>query len=141
MQRKNLFWIVLIHVLLPLFIGLVIYLLYRPQTVVSIFFMGRSSIVPKQHSNVLYRVIIDSGPDFCWSYSFTSAIFILNSIYFHAKYFFPVVLLIIIISEFIQFFLPRYFTFDWIDIGAAVAGVVLSYFIIKNRLCLENSNG
>jgi hypothetical protein len=39
--------------------------------------------------------------------------------------------MIIVASEIVQILFPRHFTFDWIDVGAAIAAVALSYFVVK----------
>lgn len=48
-----------------------------------------------------------------------------------SNYFFLVVLAIISATEMIQVAFPDKFTFDWADLGAAIAGSVLSYIANK----------
>src|SRR6266496_1237850 len=127
LSRKKLFGVIFFNVFLPLFIGLIIYLFYRPDLFPSISFSGHSTV----NKIPLFQLLISSGPDFCWSYSFASALFILNFIFFRSKLLFYIAVTIIVLAEGVQFFLAPYFTFDWVDMIAAIIAIALSYLILK----------
>jgi len=57
-----------------------------------------------------------------------------NFIFFKSKLFTYLIVILIITSEMVQIFFPRHFTFDWIDVGAAILAVALSYLTLKNQL-------
>ena len=79
------------------------------------------------------RLLVNSGPDFCWYYSFASSLFIINFILFRSKLLIWMTVIIIVASEIIQILLPRHFTFDWRDVGAAIIALVLSYCVVKKN--------
>ena len=132
MNRRKLFWIVFFNVFLPLVIGLSVYLIYKPGL-----FPLLSNIphnVALSNKNFFIKLLVNTGADFCWSYSFASALFIINFLLFRSKLLFYATVLIIILSEVIQIFLPHYFTFDWIDMFVGIMAVGLSYLVIKSKL-------
>ena len=141
MKGQKLFWIIFLTVFLPLFVGLIIYLLYKPKLIPLFSFPNSAAALSGK--NLFTKLMVNSGPDFCWSYSFASALFITNFIFFRSKLFTYATVILIILAELIQIFLPRYFTFDWMDLGAAVIAVFISYLILKNRFLwlLKRQNG
>ena len=132
MNRRKLLLIILLHVFLPLLIGLSIYLLYKPALFPSMSISGYDAAL--YHKNFFIKLLVNSGPDFCWSYSFASALFITNFILFKNKLLVYVTVFVIILAEVIQFFLPSHFTFDRIDLFVAIMAVILSYYVIKLSL-------
>ncbi len=129
--KKKLFWIVFLNVFLPLLIGLIIYLFYRPKLFPSISILGHKEALTNK--SFLLKLLVNSGPDFCWSYSFASALFITNFIFFRNKLLLYITVIIIVWGEVIQIFLSRYFTFDWTDMVAAIMALALSWLILKNQ--------
>jgi hypothetical protein len=130
-KRKKLLSIIFFNCLLPLLIGFSIYLLFRPNLFPSISFFYRKQGL--KAGNFFLRLLVNNGPDFCWYYSFASALLIVNFIFFKSKLFTYLTVMLIVSSEMVQIFLPRHFTFDWIDVGAAMVAVTLSYLTLKNR--------
>jgi hypothetical protein len=123
---------VLLHVLLPLLIGFFIYFFFRPDVAFIQWFSKREPLIPLNQLNKVQELFVFSGPDFCWSYSLSSALFIgekwqVSSI----RYFAFIVLLLVIGAELIQLLLTSAFTPDWIDVLAALSAFILSYFLIR----------
>ena len=123
---------VLFHVLLPLLIGFFIYFFFRPGVAFVEWFSKKEPLIPFSQLNKLHELLVFTGPDFCWSYSLSSALFIGerwqgSSI----RYFSFIVLLLVIGSELIQFLLTSVFTPDWIDLLAALSAFILSYLLIR----------
>ena len=81
----------------------------------------------------MLRLLVNNGPDFCWYYSFASSLHIVNFIFFKSKLFLYLTVIVIVASEMVQIFLSQHFTFDWIDVGAAIIAVGLSYLALKNQ--------
>lgn len=125
--------LVFVHVLLPLIAGAIIYLLLRQDTFLhQLFFSGSGSKAIAISKNLVTDIFVYNLPDFCWCYSFASALFIWerwqgNKI----KFFSVVVLSVLVIGELIQIFLSSFFTFDWGDIVAAIIAFGLSYYQIS----------
>ena len=132
---KSLFFKILLHVFLPLLSGFIIYVFYRPNVWISRYLNWTfNEQINAESYPVITRWIIYSGPDFCWAYSFTSAIFILNHLYIRMsqRFMFAFVLVILMVSEIIQLFLKPYFTFSMSDLITVIAGCIFSIMSIKN---------
>ena len=125
---------VLLHIFLPLLVGLLLYLLYRPDVWIA----SQFGIKPIPHSatsgySLLEKWIIFSGPDLCWAYSFASAIFILNHFFRFSSHglVFNAVLVFVGASELIQLFSKPTFTFSFSDLVTVIAGCCLSAYLNK----------
>ena len=71
-------------------------------------------------------------PDFCWSYSFTSATLIWGKFYQIRLKLLPLLILCtLIICEAAQVMFKSYFTFDWFDMIVAILAFILSMAKIK----------
>jgi hypothetical protein len=105
----------LLHVVLPLLIGLLIYLFYRPNVWIAPQF-GFKELPYSEIStySIFKKWVIFSGPDLCWAYSFASAIFILNHLFKYSSHSFVLILVLIIVgaSELIQLFLQPDFNYS-----------------------------
>ncbi len=78
-------------------------------------------------------------PDLLWAYSLTAALMLRKSgTGTISTSYFILILTIVSASEIIQIAFPDKFTFDWSDLGAAIAGSMLSY--IANNLSFEKKN-
>jgi hypothetical protein len=122
---------ILFYVLLPLVAGFLIYFFFRPSYWFVQWFEKREPLIDINSANLLQKIIIFSGPDFCWAFSICSALFIWQKSQGRPnKYFIILIFLLVALSELIQFLFSRGFTFDWIDFIAALAGLWLSYFLI-----------
>jgi hypothetical protein len=131
MIRKGDIFKVLLHVALPLLIGVVIYLNGRQDTWLNrhLSFLPFFFIHP-HFDNIWHRLLVYNLPDFCWDYSFTSALFLWERKALANNKYFPVmILLILLISEAIQIFMPAAFTFDWLDMLAAVLAFSMSWLL------------
>jgi hypothetical protein len=122
---------ILLHVVLPLLIGFLIYFFFRPGYWFVELFGKREPITDLTGLDTYQQVLIFSLPDACWSYSFCSTLFIWgNWAGFEKKYFPFLIFLLVILSELIQLFIKSTFTFDWPDLVAAIGGFGLSYFLV-----------
>ena len=125
---------VLLHVFLPLLIGLIIYLFYRPNVwLTKQLNINADSYAEISNYSLFKKWMIFSGPDLCWAYSFASAIFILNHlIKFTSHHFiFIVVLIIVAASELIQLFLKPNFTFSFSDFVTVIIACCLTAYLNK----------
>jgi hypothetical protein len=124
---------IILHIILPLVIGLVIYMIVRPDNWIV------QQLFPENHSGKglvsptspwYARWIAYSGSDFCWSYSFASALFFWKKAdgSIHWK-FVVIVLMLVCFFELIQFLFPGQFTFDAVDLAAAFCAVLLSWLL------------
>jgi len=133
-MKRRLIIRVLVHVILPLLIGFLIYLFYRPNVwITKQFGAGSISYAEIATYSPLKKWIIFSGPDLCWAYSFASAIFILNHLikFTSHRFLFIVVLAIVAASELIQLFLKPNFTFSFSDLITVIAACSLSAYLNK----------
>lgn len=116
-----------LHVALPLIIGTAFYFFrsYPPIFVPTIY---------RWHPQEWWqKLLLYSGPDFCWAYSLTFAMLcwaMSNSISINVTAF--AALAIIVLSEYLQVGSGR-FTFDYVDLAAAICAVLLSTIFIKKR--------
>ena len=125
---------VFLHVILPLLAGFFIFFFFRPDVILVQFFSKREPLIPFDQLTKLQEWLLFSGPDFCWAYSLSSALFIWEKWQGKPIRFFPfVVLLFIIGSELIQFLLTSAFTPDWVDVLAALLAFSLSYFFVRKN--------
>ena len=110
----------------------IIYFFFRPDVVFVQWFSKREPLVPLSQLNKLQQLFIYSGPDFCWSYSLSSALFVWERWQGSwIRFFSLIVLLLILGSELIQFLLTSAFTPDWMDVLAALSAFILSYLLIR----------
>ena len=133
-RGRSLFFKILIHVFLPLLIGVFIYVFYRPNVWITRFLNWTfNEQLNTENDAVITRWMIYSGPDFCWAYSFASAIFILNHLYKFSShgFVFIIVLLLTGASEIIQFFFTSHFTFSIPDLIFIVLACILSAILNK----------
>jgi hypothetical protein len=125
---------IILHVILPLVAGFLIYILTRPLPLLNILNNGPAvdnfAIENIKYAHWFTRIIILTGPDFLWSYSFASALFIWKS--YSGKISFSFLILvagIMAFSELIQLAFLQWFTFDIADLLAAILATGLSYFL------------
>jgi hypothetical protein len=124
---------IFLHVILPVIAGVMIYVLFRKDT----WFHHQllKAISPKAvfSKGIFTDIIAFNLPDFCWSYSLASALFIWEKwLHTRIRFFTAFVLLLLLVAELIQYFFAPQFTFDWLDLVAAVLAFFLSY--LTNRL-------
>lgn len=124
----------IINVFLPLLIGAMIYIFYRPNVwFIKILHIDHFYIHQQMQISFFKKLIIYSGPDFCWAYSFTSAILIGNTLFRFGsfKQLSIFIFSFLILTECLQLFLKRMFTFSIEDLFAVILAFSLSYFIIR----------
>jgi len=126
---KSLLRQMIFHVLLPLIFGIVIYFLFRKDTWFHQYFFSVQMKFPLiEPQNTAGKIMAFNLPDFCWSYSFASALFLWKRWMGSKWVVFPVLVLsLLLVAEFIQLYFSHWFTFDWADIFAALLAYVLSY--------------
>jgi hypothetical protein len=118
------------HIILPLAAGVAIYIFFRQNT-----WFHYHLLPPGFHPLVLPRTPLNDAfifnvPDFCWAYSLASSLFYWGRIDRVRNRFFPVfVLLLIVTAESVQYFLSSRFTFDWMDLTAAILAFLLSFLL------------
>lgn len=128
-NSKKYFYKILLHIIFPLIVGTVIYISGRHNTALNkyleLFAFHNYRSTSKTWWN---KILIYNIPDFCWDYSLASALFLWREMnLIKIKYFGVIVLSLLLATEGVQFFLPHFFTFDWLDMIAAIAAFFLSY--------------
>ena len=124
----------LLHTLFPLIIGFLIYFFFRPNVWFVQFLWNKEAMISLTEMNGGQKLLIFSGPDFCWAYSLSSALFIWEKWQGSAIRYFPLVVLLLVVgAELIQFVLTSFFTPDWMDIFAALSAFILSYLLIRRQ--------
>jgi hypothetical protein len=120
-----------LHTILPLIIGLVIYIIARRDTwLVQKLLPFRFSFIENSRglsTGWLAKFVVYSGPDFCWNYSITSALLYWK--YYSAvknPYFPAIIFILVFMQEFVQLLLSAHFTFDIWDVVAAGSAFLLS---------------
>ena len=81
------------------------------------------NVAPYTVSNKFLQLFLNLFPDFCWAYSFTSSIVIVNARYFNSNYLLLLVAaFFVIFQEFVQLLMPRYFTLTgWMSLKQFLA--------------------
>jgi hypothetical protein len=118
---------ILFYCFLPLLIGALIYVFYRPHGLLNFSFYKPGALnVP--------MILIYSLPDFFWGFSMAMALHLFS---FHFGYSRKLTTLIIMTltlgSEFLQLLFPQNFTFDVWDIMALVIAIILSNLLVKTQ--------
>jgi hypothetical protein len=126
---------IILHIFLPLVVGLIIYMIVRPDNwIVRQLFQAAShqKNIVTSSSPWYARWIAYSGSDFCWSYSFASALFFWKKADGSIQWWFVVmVVLLVVFFELVQLLFPTQFTFDEVDLAAAFGAVILSWLLNK----------
>ena len=124
MSGKKYMRLLVIHCVMPLFAGAIVYILFRR---VNPLYAVVPSIKPIPIGNGWLQYFVDVFPDFCWSYSLAFALYLYG---FYYKLPFPYMVLtvfsLLVSSEWVQRYFPRHFTFDIYDLLAAVFAFILS---------------
>ncbi len=114
--------------LLPLCIGGVIYIFFRKNGLVGLLLH-----VTDFKPGSVWKVLINTLPDFYWAFSLSNALYIFfNSHNFSFKRALWVIGFVIIFSEIVQLLVPTYFTFDVLDLFAVLLAFILSSMIAKS---------
>lgn len=124
--------LLVVHVLLPLLAGVLVYILFRHNTWFHIHILSVNRASPFIKLNgAAGNIISYQFPDFCWSYSIAASL-ILWQISYKVNFsgFSLFVLLIVVAAEVIQLLMPHSFTFDWADILAALLAFLLSFYTL-----------
>ena len=118
------------HIILPLIAGAAIYIFFRKNTWLRIHLLPPDIYSVTLSRGPLNDLFVFNLPDFCWSYSLASSLFYWKRLDKVNNRYFPVlVLLLIIAAESAQYFLSPQFTFDRLDIVAAIMAFFLSYLL------------
>jgi hypothetical protein len=131
---KSLFLKILLHVFLPLLVGFFIYIFYRPNVWVTRYLkLGIDTGSNTENYSPITKWLIFSGPDFCWTYSFASLVFMLNYSFKFMSHgaVFIFILLLTEASEMVQLLLAPNFTFSFSDMIAILMASTLSAFLNK----------
>jgi hypothetical protein len=118
---------ILLLILLPLLIGALFYIFFRTGSWFSDFFPKYLKV---NISNEAFKYVTGIAPDFCWSFSIGSFLYSHRD-YSNKSWFHFFVLFILIFSELIQMWMPKYFLFDVFDLLAALAAWFLSFKLRK----------
>jgi hypothetical protein len=123
---------IILHVLLPLCCGLLIYLLFRTNTwLTNLFHINEPLLNPG--NSFFTRILVYNVPDFCWAYSFTSALLLWNRQGKHYKKLPLLIFFVLILSEGLQLLFNKRFHFDLFDLVAIIAAFILSYLLIEKN--------
>lgn len=128
--KPNYIKLILLYCLLPLIAGALVYFFFRSATFLSSF-LGFEKNIPVK--NGVLRLLVFTLPDFCWSYSLASALYLFSHFYERSfKLTAVAILMVLLLSELVQLFFPQRFTFDVYDLAAAVLAFIWCTFQMKN---------
>jgi hypothetical protein len=128
-SKSGLLLKILLLCVLPLLIGASVYVFFRQKGL-----LGLSWANPGNPGNDLGRILINTIPDFCWSFSLANALHLFGA-YQQAGFWKTTRLagLAVIVSEIVQLFFPFAFTFDLFDLFAAILAFALSFLYFKRN--------
>ncbi len=123
-----------LHSILPLLIGFLLYFFFRPGVAFIQWIDKREPLLPLHQLNQVQHWLIYSGPDFCWCYSLSAALFTWHQWQKKpVRFFWVFVLLLVVMQEILQGWLLPHFTFDWTDMIAAILAFWLSYLFVRQK--------
>ena len=120
---------ILIHCILPVSIGLFIYLFLRNSDTCIAQFFNFQNTISNNNSWVLYHIRFHL-PDFLWAYSFCTMLLLLTTI--KKKTFAALSFLFVSTTE-ISTSLFLNATFDLVDIFYMMAAIIISMLVIEKR--------
>ena len=124
---KKLLRPVLLHCVLPLLAGWLIYFILRPDVLAVRSFVQRTPLVDLHTASWPLRLLAYSGPDFCWAWSLTAALFLWHSTRSGKIPGLPwIVFAVVAGSEILQLLIRSGFYFDFADLAATILAFVLS---------------
>jgi hypothetical protein len=123
-----------VHCFIPLAIGFIIYLLFHEPNLMLHSWLYSLAPIPnfytaiKGHPIIIF--LLNHLPDILWNYSLTHflLIFISNALPPFSKA--AIIVFIVSLSEIIQVFYPKQFTFDWIDLALAI---IITFFVLNTH--------
>jgi len=124
------FW----NLLFPLLAGGAVYGLFRKNTLISSLLQHFFKVTPIAVKEIRLSWLINVLPDFCWCYSFSFALLLVlkpKTVFNQSTI---GVFSVLVFSEVLQLGLPEYFTFDPVDLAAALLAFVLSLFVYRKFL-------
>jgi hypothetical protein len=131
---------ILIHIIMPLAIGGLVYLLLRSNSWIHVQLFSPGSDLPVIKSHGFMADILKYNlADFCWSYSLASSLFVWKKWWGAPIPLFSLwVLLILAGSELIQLIPGSDFRFDPIDLFAAFLAFGLSFYFLHQPAKTKN---
>ena len=135
MRRSRLFW--LCNIIVPLLLGLLIYLAYRPEAIITSLLSKVIPITPRPAESSLEKMLSSYGPDILWAYGLT---FYNICVLHHRRYSAFKVFLISFITELLIELLQKTKiingTFDYFDVlleFLVTTMVIALYYFNLNR--------
>ena len=119
-----------INIILPLALGLIVYVFDKPNSFVSNWIYTFTGF--RSNTCIFPKIIDYHFPDFVWAYSLMFVLYIVSGIY--KKKLVLSILISVVFSialEVIQLFQTNMFTFDVIDIGVEILAILMAALIIK----------
>jgi hypothetical protein len=110
----------LLHTILPLVLGFAIYLFFHKPNLLIHYYGSKYCSIPNFYENIkhiwLAIFLLNHLPDVLWAYSF--GVFLVTTLYFVPNKYLKAALILFIVSitEVVQVFYPKHFTFDWLDL-------------------------
>lgn len=112
------------HVVLPLIIGVLVYVFFRNNTIFSVDFFYIQS-----YSNLI-KIIKNHLSDCLWAYSLTSCVLILTNIY--GAFICIISVVFVLVMEVLS---SKYFnqTFDWLDVIFMSFSCIIAIKLVKRN--------
>ncbi len=134
---KYFFW----HCIAPLIIGFFIYLFFHKPNLIIHQIINKIVALPNYYLQVkgskVLRFLINHIPDILWNYSLATFLLIFFSKKINKTYIGAIIVVVISLTEIIQVFLPKQFTFDLIDLSLAIITSIISikiFFYEKKQI-------
>jgi len=115
--------------ILPLLLGIVIYIFFRDQGI-----LGISARLSNDKPYPFVKPIINTLPDFCWAFSLSNTLYLffkISSVSLKRSTIF--IILSVALSEIVQIFFPKHFTFDWLDLLADLIACSISLICMQTN--------
>lgn len=129
-----------INIFFPLFLGGILYVLFKPDSFVVIWFtdLFENSFVPSFPSALYSASPIlcfsrNHLADILWAYSFTNALLLVGCPVFHEHELLAVSIIISALLEAVQVFIPS-LVFDFMDILLEIVGILTAWLVYKTVL-------
>tara|TARA_B100000767_G_C19485714_1_gene418083 strand:- start:153 stop:608 length:456 start_codon:yes stop_codon:yes gene_type:complete len=143
-EKRNKICLIILHSILPITIGALIYLFYRKTTLLVFQWIDIINLKPvviylrelfNPHNNLHSNFYTHNLPDALWVYSFTSFFIITYGMKKnHNIIIYCIPLIIAVTSEILQLieFIPG--TFDYIDVFSYIGSSIISILYLTNKI-------
>lgn len=131
---KDKFKLYTLHVILPLVLGIMIYLFIRPNpTIAENIINWKYQPSTQLYEYTLIKILAGSLPDFFWLYAFLSMLYFIWGGYKNIPFYLLFITYSLpILTEILQYFNIIFGTGDFFDILAYIIAIILNKYLLIN---------